>query len=88
MNNTNLRLLLWFRVLSIKFYSKKRQFRGMKWSTRPRPRIGWGVCIRLNSPPVFFRAMHYQNLVNIFRNSNLGSFLKYWKGQKREPGLI
>ena len=28
-----------------------RSGKGMKWSDRPRPRIGWGVCIRLNSPP-------------------------------------
>ena len=88
MNNAKLRLLLWFRVLSIKTHTRSRQFRGMKWSNRPRPRIGWGVCIRLNSPPVFFRTMFYQQMVNIFKNSNLGSFLKYWKGQKREPGLI
>ena len=87
MTNTQLRLLLWFKVLSIKFYTKKRQFKGMRYSNRPRPRIGWGVCIRLNSPPVSFRI---ERLVRkqVLKNSNLGSFLKFWKGQKREPGLI
>lgn len=66
---------------------KTRQFKGMKWSNRPRPRIGWGVCIRLNSPPVSFKI---KRLVRkqVLKNSNLGSFLKFWKGQKREPGLI
>ena len=28
-----------------------RSGKGMEWSDRPRSRIGWGVCIRLNSPP-------------------------------------
>ena len=51
MNNTQLRLMLWFKAISFKINIKKRQFKGMKWSNRPRPRIGWGVCIRLNSPP-------------------------------------
>ena len=27
-----------------------RSGKGMEWSDRPRSRIGWGVCIRLNSP--------------------------------------
>ena len=87
MNNAKLRLLLWFRVLSIKTHTRSRQFRGMKWSNRPRPRIGWGVCIRLNSPPVFFRILRLVNK-QVLKNSNLGSFLNFWKGQKREPGLI
>ena len=30
---------------------KTRNGRGMKWTNRPRRRIGWGICKRLNAPP-------------------------------------
>lgn len=32
-------------------YLKDRNGLGMQWSNRPRKRVGWGICIRLNSPP-------------------------------------
>ena len=28
-----------------------RNGKDMQWSIRPRARIGWGICIRLNAPP-------------------------------------
>lgn len=60
----------------------------MKWSSRPRTIWGWGLQRnRLGAPPVSF---NIKRLVKkqVLKNSNLGSFLKYWKGQKREPRLI
>jgi hypothetical protein len=40
-------------------YLRDRNGLGMKWSNRRRDRIGWGICIRLNSPPKIlnFRSM-------------------------------
>ena len=39
----------------IKFWKgQKRDVRDgkdMQWSTRPRSRVGWGICITLNAPP-------------------------------------
>ena len=55
-------------------------------SNRPRNRWGWGLhAHRLNNTGKFnsfnLRRILYKQ---ILRNSNLGAFLKYWKGQKRE----
>ena len=81
MNNTYI-------LQSVKSHSLERQFKGMVWSSRVRSIWGWGIHrYRYFSPPVSFRI---KRLVNkqVLKNSNLGSFLKFWKGQKREPGLI
>ena len=58
----------------------------LRRTDRVRTRWGWGLHNdRLNSPGNFIsfnlRKLLYKQ---ILRNSNLGSFLKYWKGQKRE----
>ena len=60
--------------------------RGMQFATRRRTRWGWGLHNnRLNNSGRFSsfnlrRLVYKQKLVN----SNLGAFIKYWKGQKRE----
>ena len=60
--------------------------RGMQIATIPRPRWGWGLHNnRLNNTGRFssfnlHRLVYKQKLVN----SNLGAFIKYWKGQKRQ----
>ena len=41
-----------------KSLSMCRSGKGMEWSDRPRSRIGWGVCIRLNSPPKINNRIH------------------------------
>ena len=70
-----------------------RSGKGMKWSDRPRPRIGWGVCIRLNSPPKINNklSMRYlwsfiwkegRTLISI-NNSRFGIHRKFYKEQSR-----
>ena len=59
---------------------------GMQYATRPRIRWGWGLHNnRLNNTGNVFssniRRLVYKQLL---KNSNLGSFLKYWNGQKRK----
>ena len=70
-----------------------RSGKGMQWSDRPRPRIGWGVCIRLNSPPRINNqlSMIYlwsfiwkegRTLISI-NNSRFGIHRKFYQEQSR-----
>ena len=70
-----------------------RSGKGMKWSDRHRPRIGWGVCIRLNSPPRINNqlSMIYlwsfiwkegRTLISI-NNSRFGIHRKFYQEQSR-----
>ena len=60
--------------------------RGMQIATRPRTKWGWGLQNNRLNDTGKFSSFNLRRLVfkQILRNNNLGSFLKYWKGQKRE----
>ena len=62
--------------VSDKFWGlQSRNGKGMKWSIRPRRRVGWGICKRLNAPPIKYS---FLNNVGYMETSNSSKWFKFY----------